>query len=102
MGMDVHRVLPIGPGLAQVIQAPIPRDPVEPRPGVDRTLIGQHRRVRRDEDLLQQILRILARRDHVPAEAEQPRLVPVEKHLERPVVPSTNQGDELLVALQAQ
>ncbi len=32
---------------------------------------------------------------------EQPRLIPVEQHLERPVMAVPNQGDELLVALQA-
>ena len=54
-----------------------------------------------DEGFLEQILGVLARPDHVPAEAEQPGLVAVEQDLERTVVAVTNQSDELLVALQA-
>ena len=54
-----------------------------------------------DEGLLEQILGVLARADHVPAEAEQPRLVAVEQDLERVVVAVANHRDELLVALQA-
>ena len=99
--VDVHRVLPVRHRLPQEVQAPITRDPVQPWPSRDRPLVGEHRRMGCDEGLLEQILGVLARADHVPAEAEQPRLVAVEQDLERVVVAVANHRDELLVALQA-
>ena len=98
--MDVHRVLALGDRPPQVVQAAVAGDPVEPRPGGDRPLVGEHRRVGGDEDLLEHVLRVLLRVEQVPAEGEQAGLVAVEQDLEGPIVPVANQSDEPLVALQ--
>ena len=98
--MDVHRVLALGDRPPQEVQAAVAGDPVEPRAGLDRPLVGDHRRVGGDEDLLQHVLGVLRRVEQVPAERQQAGLVTVEQDLERPIVPVANQGDELLVALQ--
>ena len=69
---DVHRVLALGDGLAEVVEAAVAGDPVEPRPHVDLALVGEHRRVGVGEDLLEHVLGVLAALQHRLAEAEQP------------------------------
>src|SRR2546423_14539982 len=66
-----------------MVQRAVSRDSVEPWADVDRTVIGEHRVVRRGEDLLQYVLGVLARGEQVPAEGEQPGLVARAEHLER-------------------
>src|SRR5436190_19876931 len=85
-----------------MVQAAVASYPVEPGPGVDRPLVGDHRRVRRDEHLLKHVLGVLHRADEMTAERQQARLVAVEQDLESAVVPVTDQSDETLVALQPQ
>ncbi len=87
---------------AQMVQAAVAGDPVEPRPRVDLPPVGEHRLVRGDEYLLEHVLGVLRRADHVPAEGQQARLVAVEEDLEGALVPVADQRDQLLVCLQAQ
>ena len=98
--VDVHRVLALRDRPPQEVQAAVAGDPVEPRAGLDRPLVGDHRRVRRHEDLLQHVLGVLRRMEQVAAEGQQPGLVAVEQDLEGPIVPLANQSDEPFVALQ--
>ena len=63
-------------------------------------VVGEHRRVRLDEDLLEHVLGVLGRAQHVAAEGEQARVVAVEQDLEGVVVALADQRDEALVALQ--
>ena len=102
MRVDVHRVDAIGGGLAQMIERAVAGDPVKPGPRVDRPVVGEDRGVRRREHLLEHVLGVLRRADQVPAERQQPRLVAVEENFEGAVVALADQGDQLLVWLQAQ
>jgi hypothetical protein len=70
-----------------------------------RTLISRSSAGSREgggEDLLQHVLGVLARRQHVAAEREKPRLVAGDERLEGVVVPAPDQGDQALVRLQAE
>ena len=98
-GMDVHRVLALGHGAAQVVEAAVAGDPVEPRPHVDLALVLEHRRVGVGEDLLEDVLGVLAALQHRLAEAEQAGVVAVEQRLEGAVVAGPDQLDEALVGL---
>jgi hypothetical protein len=95
----VHRVEAGRDRAAQVVQAAIARDPVEPRARVDRAVVGEDRVEGGGENLLEDILRILGRAEHVAAEREQPRLVTLEERVEGAVVPAPDERDQLLVAL---
>jgi hypothetical protein len=96
----VHRVLPGRLWAAQVVQAAVTCDPVEPGARVDRPVVGADRAEGRGEDLLQHVLGVLLRAEHVAAEGEQPRLVALDERLEGAVVPATNKRHEPLVALE--
>ena len=65
-------------------------------------LVGEDRVERRGEDLLQHVLGVLARGEHVAAEREQARLVPADQRLERGMVARADEGDEPLVRLEAE
>ena len=91
---------PVGDRAAQVVQAAVARDPVEPRARVDRPVVGEHRVERGGEDLLQHVLGVLGRAEHVAAEGEQPRLVALEERVEGAVVAAPDERDQLLVALE--
>ena len=77
---------PSAVGLAQVVEAAVAGDPVEPGPRVDRPVVGEHRVVGGDEHLLEHVLGVLRRADQVPAEGQQARLVAVEEDLEGALV----------------
>ncbi len=96
----VHRVLAGGLGPAQVVQAAVARDPVEPRSRIDRPVVGADRVEGGGEDLLEDVLRVLARAEHVAAEREQPRLVALHERLEGAVMAAPHERDELLVGLE--
>ena len=100
VGVGVHRVLAVGGRLAKVVEAAVAGDPVEPGADGDRPLVGDHRVVGGDEDLLEDVLGVLGAAEHLAAEAEQPRLVALDQRLEGVLVPSTSEGDEVLVALE--
>jgi hypothetical protein len=99
---DVHRVLAGGAGLAQVVEAAVARDAVEPGAGVDRTVVAQQGVVGGGEHLLEHVLGVLLGGEHVAAEGKQARLVALHEGIERAVVAGSHQRDQLLVALQAQ
>ena len=85
-----------------MVQRAVSRDSVEPWADVDRTVIGQHRVVRRGDDLLQYVLGVLARGEQVPAEGEQPGLVARAEHLERCGLATAGERDQAFVGLQPQ
>ncbi len=80
--VDIHRVDADRGGPAQVVERAVARDAVEPRADVDLAFVGEDRVVGGREDLLQDVLGILAGAQHVPAEGEQARLVARAEHLE--------------------
>nr|WP_228430995.1 hypothetical protein [Baekduia soli] len=100
--VDVHGVHADRRLLAQVVQAAVARDAVQPRPHVDRAVVGEHRVEGGGEDLLQHVLGVLAGAEHVPAEREQAGLVAADERLVGRLVAAPGQGDQALVALQAQ
>ena len=100
--MDVHRVDADRLGPAQLVEAPVAGDPVQPRLDVDRPLVGEHRVVGRRQHLLQDVLGVLPGAEHVAAERQQARLVAGDEHLERRRVASADERDQPLVGLQAE
>jgi hypothetical protein len=100
--VHVHRVDPDGLRAAQVVERAVARDPVQPRAHVDRPLVGQHRVEGGGEDLLEDVLGVLAGGQHVAAERQQPRLVARDEGLEGSLVPAAHERHEALVRLQAQ
>ena len=71
-------------------------------PHVQRALVGEHRVERGGEDLLEHVLGVLARAEHVPAEREQARLVAGHERLVGGLVAASGQRDEALVGLDPQ
>ena len=100
--VDVHRVHADRGGAAQVVERAVARDPVQPRPHVDLALVGEHRVEGGGEDLLQHVLGVLARAEHVAAEGQQARLVARAERLEGGVLAAAGERDQALVGLQAQ
>ncbi len=84
----------------QVVQAAVAGDAVEPRARVDGTVVGADRVEGRGEDLLEHVLGVLARGEHVTAEREQPRLVALDQSLERAVVAAADESHQALVRLE--
>ena len=83
-----------------MVEAAVAGDPVEPRAQVDLALVGEHRSVGVDEDLLQDVFGVLGGAEHLPAEAEQAALVAVDDRLEGAGVAGAGHRDQVLVALQ--
>ena len=102
VGVGVHRVLAVRGRLAKVVEAAVPGDPVEPGAHGDRALVGDHRVVGGDEDLLEHVLGVLGGAEHLAAEAEEARLVALDQRVEGVLVAPAGQGDELLVVLEAE
>jgi hypothetical protein len=98
----VHRFLGVGGRPAQVVEAAVAGDSVQPGAEVDLTLVGEHRPVGVDEDLLQDVFGVLGRAQHLAAEAKQAALVAVDDRLEGAGVAGPRHRDQLLVALQFQ
>jgi hypothetical protein len=82
-----------------VVQAAVARDAIQPRAHVERALVGDHRVERRREELLQHVLGVLARAEHVAAERQQPGLVAGDECLVGGLVAAPRQRDEPLVGL---
>jgi hypothetical protein len=99
--VHVHRVDADRLHPAQVVERSVARDPVQPRAHVDRAVVGTDRVERGGEDLLQDVLCVLARAEHVAAEGQQARLVAGDEHLERRVVAAPHERDQAFVGLQA-
>ncbi len=93
-GNHVHRFLGVGGRFAQVVEAAVAGDPVEPRAQVDLALVGEHRPVGVDEDLLQHVFGVLGGAQHLAAEAEQPALVAVDDRLEGARVAAARHRDQ--------
>ncbi len=100
--VDVHRVDADRLDPSQVVEAAVARDPIQPRPDVDRSLVGEDRVERGGENLLEHVLGVLARAEQMPAEGEQPRLVAIHEQLERVLVAAADQRDEPLIGLQTE
>jgi hypothetical protein len=100
--VDVHRVDADRLRAPQVVERAVARDPVQPRPHVDRTVVREHRVEGGGEDLLQHVLRVLLGGQHVAAEGEEPRLVARHQRLERRLVATPRERDETLVRLQSE
>ena len=98
----VHRVHADRLGAAQVVEAAVARDPVQPRADVDRPVVGEDRVEGRGHDLLEHVLGVLARAEQVAAERHQPRLVRRHQHLEGGGVAPAQERDQPLVGLKAQ
>ena len=88
------------PPLADVLEAHVPRDAVEPGANEDLALVGHHRAIRRREHFLQHVLGVLARVQHVAAEGQEPRAVALDEGLERGLVTRPDEVDQPLVGLQ--
>ena len=100
--VDVHRVHPDRLGPAQMVEAAVASDPVEPGAHVDRALVGQDRVEGGRHHLLEHVLGVLAGAQQVPAEGEQAGLVAGDQHLEGRGVALAHVGDQALVRLQPQ
>ncbi len=100
--VDVHRVDADRLHAAQVVEAAVARDPIEPRAHVDLALVREDRVEGSREDLLQHVLGILARAEHVPAEGVQARLVARDERFERSVVAATHERDQAFVRLETE
>jgi hypothetical protein len=96
----VHRVLTGRLGPAQVVQAAVAGDPVQPGAGVDGPVVGADGVEGGREDLLQHVLGVLLRAEHVAAEGEQARLIALDQGLERPVMPAPDERDQPLIGLK--
>ncbi len=59
-----------------MVERAVARYAVQPGPHVDLTVIGADGVEGGGEDLLKDVLGVLARAEHVPAEGEQARLIP--------------------------
>ena len=100
--VGVHRVHADRRRAPHVVERAVARDPVEPRPRVDLARVGHDRVECRREDLLEHVLGVLARAQHVPAESEQPLLVARDEGLERRLLAGAGECDQPLVAGQPQ
>ena len=89
---------------AQVIDATVVGDAVQPRPQVNVSRVGPQRAVRADEDVLEQILSVLARprRQHLAHVGEQALAVAVVDDAEGLVAAGAEEREQLLVRAQAQ
>ena len=89
---------------AQVVDAAVVGDAVEPRAHVDGALVGAQGAERADEDVLQHVLGVLARlrREHLPDVGEQPLAVAVVERVEGLVRPGAEEREQLIIGPQAQ
>ncbi len=87
---------------AQVVDAAVVRDAVEPRADVDLARVGAQRAVGADEDVLQHVLRVLAgvAREHLAHVREEPLAIAVVQHAEGLVGTGTEERHELLVGAE--
>ena len=91
-------------GAAKMVDAAVVGDAVEPGADVDVALVAPQRAERADEDVLQDVLGVLARvaGQHLPHVGEQALAVALIERAECLVRPGTEQGDQLLVRAQPQ
>ena len=90
-------------GLAQMVDAAVVRDAVQPGAQRHRPVVDAQRGVGAQEDVLQRVLGVLARAaEHLAGVDEQPLAVAVVDDAEGRVVAGAEEGDELLVGSQPQ
>jgi hypothetical protein len=88
---------------AELIDAAVVRDPIEPRPQGQLGVAGAQAGVRANEHLLESVLGIRSRAgQHLPRVREQPLSIPIVDRLECLVVPGAKELDQLLVGAQTQ
>ena len=87
---------------AQQRQAAVAGDREQPRTQVDRLLAAHQTAKGRQERVLDGVLGLLARAEHVAAEAEDRGVVAVVERLERAFVAAADERDEPLVARESQ
>jgi hypothetical protein len=100
--VHIHRVHADRRVAAQVVERAVARYAVEPRAHVDLALVGEDRVECGGEDLLQNVLGVLARVEHVPAEGQQAGLIARAERLEGCGLTAAGERDQLLVRLKAQ
>jgi hypothetical protein len=101
-GVHVHRVLTVRNRLAQVIQRAVTSYPVEPWLDIDRPLVGDHCVVGGNKHLLQNVLGVFSRAEHLTAEAEQATLIAGDESFECRLMSLTGQGNEILIAFETE
>jgi hypothetical protein len=79
-------------------QAAVARDRVQPGLELDLAVVGEQARVGRGEGVLDSVLGLVARAEHVAAEGEDAAVVAVVGHLERDLVAAPDLLDQSLVA----
>ena len=82
---------------AQLVDAAVVGDAVEPGPERELAVVGPQARIRAYEDVLKCVLRVLAVGEHLPRVGEQPLPVAVVDHPEGVVVTRPEQRYELLI-----
>jgi len=97
----LHPAVRERPAAGDVPQAHVARDPVEPGPHVDLALVGDDRAVGRGEHLLQHVLGVLPRAQHVAAEGQEARAIALDERLEGGLVAYANELYQTLVAVEA-
>ncbi len=100
--VDVHAVHADGGGAAQMVEGAVAGDAVEPGPHVDLALVCEHGVEGGGEHLLEDVLGVLTRAEHVAAEGQQARLVARAERLEGGRLALAGERYEALVGLQAQ
>jgi hypothetical protein len=87
---------------AQLVDAAVVGNPVEPGPERELTVVRAQPRIRSHEDVLQGVLGVLAVSEHLPRVREQPLPVAVVNHPEGVIVAGSEQRHELLVGTQTE
>ena len=85
-----------------MVEAAVARDPVEPGANVDAALVAEDRVEGGGEDLLQDVLGVLGRAEHVAAERVEARLVALHERFEGVRVAAARERDQALVALESE
>ena len=83
-----------------MVERAVACDAVEPGPDVDGALVGEDGVEGGGEDLLEDVLGVLAGAEQVAAEGEQAALIAADQDIERALVATTDERDETLVRLQ--
>ena len=96
----IHRVDADRLDSAQMIEAAVAGDPVQPGPDVDWPVVGENRVERGGQDLLEDVLGVFAGPQEVAAEGHQARLIPGHQDLERRHVAAPEHRDQPIVGLQ--
>ena len=87
---------------AELVDAAVVRDAIEPGPQRQLAVVGPQPRVRADEDVLEGILGVLAVRKHLPRVGEQTLAVAIVDDPEGVFLAGAKQRHELLVGAQAE